>query len=51
VASIALTDNADEDEAIAALLHHAEEHQGGAETLNDIRHSFGDRVAATVAGL
>jgi len=50
VASIALTYGADEDEAIAALLHDAVEDQGGVETLNEIRSSFGDRVAEIVRG-
>src|SRR5438552_2604644 len=50
VASIALTYGADEDEAIAALLHDAVEDQGGVETLNEIRSSFGDRVADIVEG-
>src|SRR3989442_8248644 len=37
VASIALTYGADEDEAIAALLHDAVEDQGGAEVREEIR--------------
>src|SRR5256886_4049491 len=50
VANIALTYGADEDEAIAALLHDAVEDQGGVKTLNEIRSSFGDRVADIVEG-
>lgn len=45
VASIALEIGADEDQAIAALLHDAVEDQGGAACLKEIRHRFGDRVA------
>lgn len=48
VASLALEAGADEDQAIAALLHDAVEDQGGAERLADIRARFGDRVAAIV---
>src|SRR4029079_16140225 len=48
VASIALEHGADEDEAIAALLHDAVEDQGGAKTLEEIRRRFGDRVASIV---
>ena len=48
VASIALENGADEDQAIAALLHDAVEDQGGAERLVDIRARFGDRVARMV---
>ncbi len=48
VASIALTYGADEDEAIAALLHDAIEDQGGAETREEIRRLFGERVAGIV---
>jgi (p)ppGpp synthase/HD superfamily hydrolase len=50
VASIALEHGADEDEAIAALLHDAVEDQGGAETREEIRRRFGDRVAEIVDG-
>jgi (p)ppGpp synthase/HD superfamily hydrolase len=50
VASIALRHGADEDEAIAALLHDAVEDQGGAATLAEIRRRFGDKVAAIVEG-
>jgi (p)ppGpp synthase/HD superfamily hydrolase len=50
VSSIALQYGADEDEAIAALLHDAVEDQGGEPTLLEIQRRFGDRVAAIVAG-
>lgn len=50
VAGIALGYGADEDEAIAALLHDAVEDQGGAEVREDIRRRFGDRVVAIVDG-
>jgi (p)ppGpp synthase/HD superfamily hydrolase len=50
VASLALESGADEDEAIAALLHDAVEDQGGAPTLAEVRRRFGDRVAEIVAG-
>jgi GTP pyrophosphokinase len=49
VASIAIEYGANEDEAIAALLHDAVEDQGGAATLEEIRRRFGDDVAAIVA--
>lgn len=49
-ASIALEHGADEDEAMAALLHDAAEDQGGRETIEMIRTRFGDRVADLVAG-
>ncbi|MFM8005563.1 MAG: HD domain-containing protein, partial [Dolichospermum sp.] len=42
VASIALEYGANEDEAIAALLHDAIEDQGGAATRAEIRRRFGD---------
>lgn len=48
VASIALEYGADEDEAIAALLHDAVEDQGGAPTLEEIRRRFGKSVAHIV---
>ena len=48
VASLALEAGADEDQAIAALLHDAVEDQGGAARLADIRQRFGDRVAEIV---
>lgn len=50
VASIALEYGADEDEVIAALLHDAIEDQGGAETRQEIRVRFGDRVVEIVDG-
>ena len=46
--SIALDYGANEDEAIAALLHDAPEDQGGRERLEDIRRHFGDAVAKIV---
>jgi (p)ppGpp synthase/HD superfamily hydrolase len=48
VASIAIENGADEDQAIAALLHDAVEDQGGAARLADIRSQFGERVARMV---
>lgn len=50
VASIALEYGANEDEAIAALLHDAVEDQGGAATREEIRRRFGDTVTAIVDG-
>jgi (p)ppGpp synthase/HD superfamily hydrolase len=50
VAAIALEYGADEDEAIAALLHDAVEDAGGRPRLDDIRRRFGPRVAEIVAG-
>ncbi len=50
VASIALDHGANEDEAIAALLHDAVEDQGGEKTLNHIRRRFGSTVANIVWG-
>jgi (p)ppGpp synthase/HD superfamily hydrolase len=50
VASIALEFGADEDEAIAALLHDGPEDQGGFAVLEDIRSIFGARVAEIVYG-
>lgn len=50
VASLALEFGADEDEAIAALLHDAIEDQGGVPTREAIRQHFGDRVTAIVEG-
>jgi (p)ppGpp synthase/HD superfamily hydrolase len=50
VAAIALEHGADEDEAIAALLHDAVEDQGGEPTLEAIRQRFGDGVADIVLG-
>jgi (p)ppGpp synthase/HD superfamily hydrolase len=50
VTSLALEYGADEDEAIAALLHDAVEDAGGAGRLEDIRGRFGERVAEIVWG-
>jgi (p)ppGpp synthase/HD superfamily hydrolase len=50
VTSIALEHGADEDEAIAALLHDAVEDQGGQPTAAEIRRRFGDRVVSIVLG-
>ena len=50
VAAIALEDGADEDVAIAALLHDVAEDAGGEARLDDVRVRFGERVAAIVAG-
>jgi (p)ppGpp synthase/HD superfamily hydrolase len=50
VAAIALEHGADEDEAIAALLHDAIEDQGGDATRQELRRRFGDRVTAIVDG-
>jgi (p)ppGpp synthase/HD superfamily hydrolase len=50
VASIVLEYGADEDEAIAALLHDAIEDQGGAQARSEIRRRFGDRVTEIVDG-
>ena len=50
VASIALEYGANEDEAIAALLHDAIEDQGGPPTAREIRRRFGDTVADIVEG-
>lgn len=50
VTAIALEHGADEDEAIAALLHDAIEDQGGDATRQRIRLLFGDRVAQIVEG-
>ena len=48
--SIAMQYGADEDEAIAALLHDAVEDCGGEPTLREIERRFGARVAAIVVG-
>ena len=48
VAALVIEAGADEDTAIAALLHDAVEDQGGLETLAEIRQRFGDRVAEIV---
>jgi GTP pyrophosphokinase len=50
VASIALEHGADEDEAIAALLHDAVEDQGGDAMRQEIQKCFGDRVVEIVIG-
>jgi GTP pyrophosphokinase len=50
VASIVLEHGANEEEAIAALLHDAIEDQGGAATREEIRHRFGDTVTEIVDG-
>ena len=50
VTGIALAYGANEDAAIAALLHDAVEDQGGAPTLAEIRARFGENVAAIVDG-
>jgi (p)ppGpp synthase/HD superfamily hydrolase len=50
VSSIALENGADEDEAIAALLHDSVEDQGGHPTLLKVRERFGERVAEIVEG-
>ncbi len=51
VASRVLEAGADEDEAIAALLHAAvEDHPRGGQTALEIRQRFGDRVLAIVKG-
>ncbi|HEX8459284.1 MAG TPA: HD domain-containing protein [Pyrinomonadaceae bacterium] len=48
VAGIAIEHGADEDEAIAALLHDAPEDCGGLAVLEEIRARFGERVAGIV---
>ena len=48
VSGLTIEYQADEDTAIAALLHDAVEDQGGMETANLIRKKFGDRVAGFV---
>ena len=50
VTALVLEDGGDEDQAIAALLHDAVEDQGGIATLEEIRSSFGERVASIVIG-
>jgi (p)ppGpp synthase/HD superfamily hydrolase len=50
VTSLALDYGADEDEAIAALLHDAIEDQGGVATGEEIQQRFGPAVAAIVRG-
>ena len=51
VAALALEHGADEDQAIAALLHDAVEDQGGLPTAERIRAQFGARVADLVLAL
>jgi (p)ppGpp synthase/HD superfamily hydrolase len=51
VAALAIEHGADEDQAIAALLHDAVEDQGGEPTADRIRAAFGDRVHALVLAL
>lgn len=50
VSSLALEHGANEDEAIAALLHDSVEDAGGEPTLDMIRVRYGDAVADIVAG-
>ena len=50
VTAIVLEHGGEEDEAIAALLHDAVEDQGGSATRTEIRHRFGEHVAAIVDG-
>jgi (p)ppGpp synthase/HD superfamily hydrolase len=50
VASLVLEHGADEDTAIAALLHDTPEDRGGYAMLAQIKARFGDRVAAIVEG-
>ena len=50
VCSLALEHGADENEAIAALLHDAVEDQGGAKMLHRIHQEFGEGVASIVEG-
>lgn len=50
VTAIVLEHGGTEDEAIAALLHDAVEDQGGPETRETIRKSFGNNVVAIVDG-
>src|ERR1700752_1864793 len=51
VSSLALEDGADEDAAIAGLLHDAAEDQGGKATLDEIGRRFGPIVEMLVDGL
>jgi len=51
VTALAIEHGADEDQAIAALLHDAVEDQGELPTLERIRGAFGDRVADLVLSL
>jgi (p)ppGpp synthase/HD superfamily hydrolase len=50
VASLALEHGADDDEAIAALLHDTVEDCGGLDRLRDVRERFGPNVADIVMG-
>jgi len=50
VCSTVLEHGADEDEAVAALLHDAIEDQGGAQARQQIRDRFGEAVVAIVDG-
>lgn len=50
VTALVLEAGGNEDEAIAALLHDAIEDQGGAETREEIRRYFGDRITTIVEG-
>ncbi len=49
VAALVIENGGDEDQAIAALLHDAVEDQGGADTLEKIRATFGETVARIVS--
>ena len=49
VAALVLEDGGDEQEAVAALLHDAVEHQGGRPVLEQIERRFGAEVAELVA--
>jgi predicted RNase H-like nuclease len=49
VAGLVLEHGGTETEAVAALLHHAVEDQGGQRRLEDIGHRFGEGVAADIA--
>jgi (p)ppGpp synthase/HD superfamily hydrolase len=46
--NLVINHGGDEDEAIAALLHDSVEDRGGRPTLEKVRASFGDKVAAIV---
>ena len=50
VAALALENGANEDEAIAALLHDTVEDCGGLDRLRDVRERFGPNVADIVMG-
>ena len=51
VTAIVIENGGTEDEVIAALLHDAVEDAGGAETREEIRRRFGEKVAVIVDGL